>query len=781
MPVLLEERRLKGKTKGELTFVRKNGEKFPGLLSSHIFHDENGHEKTSMIIIDLSATKIAEDQIKESENYYRTVFEHTGTANIIVEEDTTISRANAKFLKLSGYSREEIEGKKSWTEFVVKDDLEKMKEYHRLRRIDPSSVPLIYDFKFNDRNGNLKNILLEVDMIPNTKKSVASLLDITQRKNAEKSLQKSEERYRTLFESNPDYTILLNLDGVILDVNTAATEVIGRSKEDLVGKNFTELGIFPEEDQISHEETFRSLLNGEFIPPHESKFIDVNDEIRWEEIVLTTIKKDGVPTSVLVISSDITKRKHDEEIIKESENRYRMVGQLISDFAYSCVHNKSGKYEIDWITDSFYNLTGFTEKELDLNRCWMFTVHPEDEQIAHNQLERLKVGSKNVNDFRIINSNGEVRWLRNHVECVKDNDLDKLRIYGAAEDITYLKNALKDLEQSEERFRALINNSGDLIRILDENGKIIFDSPSSARILGYPEGSLIGKSPLEFIHPDDLERVNNDLAEVYENRNPGIPTEFRIRKADGEYLPVESVSQNMTNVPGIGGIVVTTHPIKERKEMEDEIRASLQEKEILLKEIHHRVKNNMQIISSLLNLQIRFENLDETVGVLKESQGRVKTMAMVHEKLYQSDSFAKINIKEYLENLVSDIFYSYGIKTGSIESVLDIEDININIDTAIPLGLIVNELVTNSVKYAFPQGEGTIKIKITSLTDETELIIADNGIGVPEDFDIEKIETLGLQLVNNLVNQIDGDIGIDGSNGTEYKITFKELKYKERL
>jgi two-component sensor histidine kinase len=215
--------------------------------------------------------------------------------------------------------------------------------------------------------------------------------------------------------------------------------------------------------------------------------------------------------------------------------------------------------------------------------------------------------------------------------------------------------------------------------------------------------------------------------------------------------------------------------------VENEIMESLQEKEVLLREIHHRVKNNMQIISSLLNLQIQHVKDEEAENVLKESQGRVKSMAMIHEKLYQSDSFSKINFKNYAERLVRDIFFSYGIKSHSIVPVLDIEDIKIGIDTAIPLGLIINELVTNSVKYAFSEYKGTIKIEFKSSADGLELIVADDGIGLPKDFNFENTKTLGLQLVNSLVKQIDGKIKLDISNGTEFKITFKELKYKERI
>jgi two-component sensor histidine kinase len=169
------------------------------------------------------------------------------------------------------------------------------------------------------------------------------------------------------------------------------------------------------------------------------------------------------------------------------------------------------------------------------------------------------------------------------------------------------------------------------------------------------------------------------------------------------------------------------------------------------------------------------------VDILKESETRVKSMAIVHEKLYQSPNFADINFKQYLEKLVYDILYTYGIKIGTINVQLDIEDINLNIDTAIPLGLIINELVTNTIKYAFPQNEGTITIKLKSQHEKIEITIADNGIGLPKDIDIENPETLGLQLVQNLIKQLDGELKLNRGNGTEYKFTFKELEYTKRL
>jgi len=188
----------------------------------------------------------------------------------------------------------------------------------------------------------------------------------------------------------------------------------------------------------------------------------------------------------------------------------------------------------------------------------------------------------------------------------------------------------------------------------------------------------------------------------------------------------------------------------------------------------------MQIISSLLNLQLQHVQEEEARNVLIESQGRVKSMAMIHEKLYQSPDLARIKFRDYIQKLVYDILYTYGVKARNIELEMDIDDIELDMETSIPCGLIINELVTNSVKYAFPEGKGTISIQFKG-QDELQLIIKDDGIGLPQEVDVEHIETLGLQLVLNLVKQLNGELTINRSQGTEYIIKFKELKYNKRF
>jgi ammonium transporter len=211
---------------------------------------------------------------------------------------------------------------------------------------------------------------------------------------------------------------------------------------------------------------------------------------------------------------------------------------------------------------------------------------------------------------------------------------------------------------------------------------------------------------------------------------------------------------------------------------------SLKEKEMLLREIHHRVKNNLQVISSLIGLQSRYRKDDQAIEMAKESQNRIKAMALIHEKLYRSKDFANVEFSDYIKNLVNDLFASYRVSTSRVALKLDIKNISLGIDTAIPTGLIVNELVSNSLKYAFPEGmDGEIRISLRSLNNgEKELIVSDNGVGLPESLDIEKAESLGLRMITNLTERsLHGKVNINKSNGTEFQIIFKEKEYKERI
>lgn len=225
----------------------------------------------------------------------------------------------------------------------------------------------------------------------------------------------------------------------------------------------------------------------------------------------------------------------------------------------------------------------------------------------------------------------------------------------------------------------------------------------------------------------------------------------------------------------------------QRKLAEQNIEASLVGKEVLLREIHHRVKNNMQVISSLLNFQTRYVNDKQFIGILNESQNRIKSMALIHEKLYRSSDLSNIDFNDYINSLAGDLFKFYGSDAGRIALNIDMDNFAFEVDTAIPLGLLVNELLTNSLKHAFPDGRrGEIHVTLRKMeTDGSynyELTVSDNGVGIPEDLDVTKTRSLGLQLIKTLTeHQLQGVLDLDRTNGTTFHISFKELKYKKRI
>ena len=221
--------------------------------------------------------------------------------------------------------------------------------------------------------------------------------------------------------------------------------------------------------------------------------------------------------------------------------------------------------------------------------------------------------------------------------------------------------------------------------------------------------------------------------------------------------------------------------VTERKRAEEKIKAALREKEVLLKEVHHRVKNNMQVISSILNLQSKYIKNNHTQKVFADSQNRIRSMALVHEKLYESKDLARIDFAEYVRSMTGYLLSLHGTGDG-VRFTIDIKDILLDINTAIPCGLIVNELVSNSLKYAFPKGrKGEIYIGLHSAEDDKLILtVKDNGVGLPKGLDFRKTESLGMQLVIMLTEQLDGSIEVDKKKGTTFKITFADPNHNQR-
>ena len=235
-------------------------------------------------------------------------------------------------------------------------------------------------------------------------------------------------------------------------------------------------------------------------------------------------------------------------------------------------------------------------------------------------------------------------------------------------------------------------------------------------------------------------------------------------------------------IPGTMKSLISLIDITDRKRAEGLLKTSLKEKELLLREIHHRVKNSLQIISSLLSLQSAEIDNEEIIELYKESENRIHTIALVHENLYRSTDISHINFKNYIEILIEDIMQSYHVDRTRIITVLEVDDYELSIETAIPAGLIINELVSNSIKHAFKEGEhGKISIVLERDVDHYSLTVKDSGRGLSDEVNYDNPVSLGLKLVNALVNQLDGELEVEIDSGTIFKIKFIELEYRDRF
>jgi PAS domain S-box-containing protein len=728
--------------------------------------------------------------------------------------------------------------------------------------------------------------------------------DITQRKESEKIIKQQYNIFEGIINSTDSPIFSIDTSYCYTSFNSIHSKLM----KDLydadieIGKNI--LKYMTAEDSVKAKKNIDKTLKGESLIVQEFSG-DENRSRLCFEILHNPIKDNNDKIiGAALFARDITKHRQAEKALKISEKNYRTIFEHTG--TAIIILDENGI--ISQVNSEFEKLSGYSKDEIVGKKKWtIFIIEDECDRLKEYSMLRLEdpKAAPPVYETKGKNRQNHIVNILVTVSSIPDTKQKLVSII----DISERKKVEDELKLSEEKFRSLIYNSTDLIRILDKDGLIIFDSPSSERILGFPEGYLLGKSPLEFIHPGDQQKVKEDLEDVYANINPGTPTEFRILKADGTYVSVETIAQNMTDVPGIEGIVLTTHPIQQRKEMEDalreseekyrtlfeedpdytmligkdgkilevnkaitslgglskndlvgkdfskleiissedmrlyygkitnllkgkdikpfesrfkdkngnihwiiihlipvkkngniiyilgigsditeqkiaenKIKSSLKEKSILLQEIHHRVKNNMQIISSLLNLQTQYVDEEEAFDVLMESQNRVRSMALIHEKLYQSSDLTHINFVDYVNSLVSNLFYSYNIKKGRINPILKIENVSLNIETSVPCGLIISEIVSNSLKYAFPNDKsGVVCVSLRSVGDKYELIISDNGIGLPEELDFNHLDSLGLRLVNSLTEQIDGELTVKRVHGTEFNITFKESEYKNRL
>ena len=614
------------------------------------------------------------------------------------------------------------------------------------------------------------------------------MLDITERKLAEAKLLELNQLQQAILDGTNYAIISTDINGIIQLWNRGAEKLLGYEAEELMGK--TTPVIIHDPQEILERSYSLSLELGTQIEPGFEVFIAKARLGKIEEREWSMVHKNGTKFPVLLsvcslrdpignitgflgIAQDLTERKRSAAEIKVAEERFQLAVQAAQD----------GFWDWDFVTNEIYfsprwkEMIGYNNDELPNNiSSWEKVIFEEDRMAAIKLIEDYNQGR--VDRFQIIqrfyHKNGSIVYILSRAIHLKDDQGNVIRMVGAHTDITELQKAQEVLKQQLAAIEAAIDG----IAIL-KDGHYIYLNKAHVEMFGYsyPQ-ELLGNSWKGLYKPEQISYFQQHT----------FPTLFQQRHWQGQTIAqrrdgstfVEEISLTLTDDDLL---ICVCRDVTERLKAEEKIKASLLEKEVLLREIHHRVKNNLYVISNLLDLQADTLEQEEQRNLFAESQNRIQTMALIHEQLYQSDDLSQVNFANYIQNLVQKLSSSYQPKDCKININLDVEPVTLNLETAIPCGLLINELVTNAFKYAFPNsttGEVEINLKVDS-EQKIYLKISDHGIGIPEDVDWQDSPSLGLRLVNILADQLEATLELDCSQGTSFTLIFQEKSYNEKV
>ncbi|KJU84501.1 sensory transduction histidine kinase [Candidatus Magnetobacterium bavaricum] len=593
--------------------------------------------------------------------------------------------------------------------------------------------------------------------------AIGTVQDITDRKKAEDLLRESEEKLQKIIDSSSTVIFVKDLDGRFLLINSLYEKLFHISKDDIVGK--TDYDIFP-------MEVAKLLRYADLEVFKANKPLEVEEKVPQDDGIHDYIAMkfplydaEGKPYAVCGIATDITDRKKMELYLAETKERYDLATS-VGNIGVWDLNMVSGK--LVW-NDEVFKILELSKGEMEPSyEKFVSFVHPDDRKSFTDAVTDALHSRLPFNrEYRVLLPNGKVRVCHAIGKATFDESGRPVRMMGTFHDITERKQAEASMAESEARFRQLADATFEGIAI-SERGRLLDVNTQLIEMLGYENVSeVIGKTALDFTAPQFHELTANNIAADYAR-----PYESMLIRKDATAFPVEVHGKTMMR-DGRKIRITAIQDITERKKAEDQIKQSLREKESLLREIHHRVKNNLAIVTGLIALQARTIQDAAVKQLFEESKQRVKSMSLVHEKLYQTKDLSSINFAEYIESIVSEIVAMYRIDTNTITANMNVEDIELDLEAAVPCGLIINELLTNAFKYAFPNNrKGIISIHFIKADQTYTLTIKDNGVGLPEGFDYQKSDTLGLQLVTALTGQLDGTLQIKSEDGMETVVMF---------
>jgi PAS domain S-box-containing protein len=572
-------------------------------------------------------------------------------------------------------------------------------------------------------------------------------------------------------------------EGRFIKTNNTFKNFLGYTANELNGEYFR--NIVNSADIMSFLELFNLMLHtGK--AKGELRLVRKNGKEMYTKVFFSR-NTDAVDLTVSchIFIEDITKRKESE---KEAEENSSFVSSVLDSLPSSiAIVDSDGK--IIAVNRSWNSFALSNDGEL--KKCGLGANYLE---VCNCAIGKNAGGAREFGDGLRRILEGEIKEFTQEYPCHSAIEerwflAKAVRFHGGGQpkvvithtDVTEKKRSYLLLKQSEEKFRLLVQNSTDMILVVEKGGEIKYASPSIEKVLGLLPEEQLGKNVYDFLHPDDVARIRQEFAE-----NAGVPgnllkVEHWTQKSDGTYIYVESVLNNLLHDPLVKGIVINSRDVTDRKFADEMKDAALNEKGVLLKEINHRVKNNLQVVTSLLKLQEKSISDENLKRVFLDSINRMNTMSLLHKKLYQGGNFSHVDFGNYIKGIVDFLSETYDTRKKNITCIVEAEEMELNLETSVPCGLIVNELVSNSFKYAFPGGTGgKVHVKLEGGT-KNMLTISDNGCGLPDDVNLHDSKTMGLALVHTLAQQMGAIIEVDSTNGACFRIKFGKLDYRNRL
>jgi PAS domain S-box-containing protein len=725
-----------------------------------------------------------EDRLNESEEKYRLLFTHAPAGIYEVDFTTGLfTRVNALMCEYTGYTEEKLLSMGALNILTEESQIRFLERFERINRGEDVSQNVDYCIK--NKDGSTKWVQINNQFIYKNKNITGATViahDITARKQAEEAIKKSEEKYRNLVEKLDDIIWSLDLDLRTIYISPSIEKTLGFTPEERIEMRF--------EDQMTPASFARAseLFALELAKEHEGdadpdrtvraafEYYHKNGSTLWFENMISGLRdENGTLIGLQGVSRDITAYKLAQETLHASEHRHRKLLENIPDivlrFDRDCRHLYAGpmvKKVVDLKPEDFFGKThrelGFSEP---LCEYWETRIQRvfETETAMNEEFEFDGVSGRTYFDWRLVPEYG----IDGRIESV----------LSISRDVSDRKRIESDLVKNRKTLQKIFEILPVGLWFADKNGKLISGNPKGVEIwgaeprVGREEYSVFRARRLpsrEEIHPDDWA-----LAHTI---NKGLTIEnelIEIDAFDGKTKTVLNFTAPVKDDDGqVLGAIVVNQDVTEFMQIENELKKSLQEKETLLKELHHRVKNNMQVIISLINMQTDRLDDEQAQIACQETKNRIYAMAAVHESLHRSENLSVVNLGEYLTRLSDTIFYTYRTDSDLVRIRTGIDEINVNLEKSYPIGLVINELISNALKYAFPDGRsGEIMISGEHVHNTATLIVTDNGVGMPANVDWRTSGSLGLQIVQALVeDQLGGAIALDKADGTRWTITF---------